>query len=108
MSELPLCNRQDPTVGGPETLNLHFDPSRFRAKSEPLINIQGHLHGQVQTFKDFCLQADLAVTVLHVPYSLDSGVQQSLKRDYRGTSLIRNRPPIVPYSRAMPRALWWS
>ena len=27
---------------------------------------------------------------------------------YRGTSLIRNRAPIVPYSRAMPRALWWS
>ena len=27
---------------------------------------------------------------------------------YRGTSLIRNRLPVEPYSRAMPRALWWS
>jgi len=27
---------------------------------------------------------------------------------YRGTSLIRNCPPIGPYSRTMPRALWWS
>ena len=27
---------------------------------------------------------------------------------YRGTSLIRNRPPLGPYSRTMPRALWWS
>ena len=27
---------------------------------------------------------------------------------YRGTSLIRNRAPPGPYSRTMPRALWWS
>jgi len=27
---------------------------------------------------------------------------------YRGASLIRNRPPLGPYSRDMPRALWWS
>ena len=27
---------------------------------------------------------------------------------YRGTSLIRNSAPPVPYSRNMPRALWWS
>jgi len=27
---------------------------------------------------------------------------------YMGTSLIRNLLPVGPYSRAMPRALWWS
>ena len=27
---------------------------------------------------------------------------------YRGTSLIRNRAPLGPYSSRMPRALWWS
>ena len=27
---------------------------------------------------------------------------------YRGTSLIRKRPPLRPYSRPMPRAPWWS
>ena len=27
---------------------------------------------------------------------------------YRGTSLIRNCPPLGPYSRPVPRALWWS
>ena len=27
---------------------------------------------------------------------------------YRGTSLIRNNADLGPYSRAMPRALWWS
>ena len=27
---------------------------------------------------------------------------------YRGTSLIRNCAPLGPYSRNMPRALWWS
>jgi hypothetical protein len=25
---------------------------------------------------------------------------------YRGTSLIRNSPPLGPYNRTMPRALW--
>ena len=28
--------------------------------------------------------------------------------EYRGTSLIRKRHPVGPYSRVMPRALWWS
>ena len=27
---------------------------------------------------------------------------------YRGTSLIRNNPPLGPYGRPMPRALWRS
>ena len=27
---------------------------------------------------------------------------------YRGTSLKRNRRRLGPYSRTMPRALWWS
>ncbi|KAJ1472267.1 hypothetical protein T484DRAFT_1975762 [Baffinella frigidus] len=30
------------------------------------------------------------------------------RRIYRGTSLIRNRPPLGPYTRPMPRALRWS
>ena len=28
--------------------------------------------------------------------------------NYRGTSLVRNSAPLAPYSRTMPRALWWS
>ena len=27
---------------------------------------------------------------------------------YRGTWLIRNNPPLGPFSRTMPRAIWWS
>ena len=27
---------------------------------------------------------------------------------YRGTSLVRNTPPVGPYSSPMPRHLWWS
>ena len=27
---------------------------------------------------------------------------------YRGTSPIRNSAPLGPYSRTMPRSLWWS
>ena len=34
-------------------------------------------------------------------------VMSPSRRRYRGTSLIRKRPPPGPYSRAMPRALWW-
>ena len=30
------------------------------------------------------------------------------KSAYRGTSLIRNSAPLGPYSRNMPRYLWWS
>jgi hypothetical protein len=29
-------------------------------------------------------------------------------KPYRGTSLIRKRPSLGPYSSLMPRALWWS
>jgi hypothetical protein len=29
-------------------------------------------------------------------------------RDYKGTSLIRKRLPVGPYSSPLPRALWWS
>ena len=29
-------------------------------------------------------------------------------REYRGTSLIRKCFPLGPYSRTVPRALWWS
>ena len=31
-----------------------------------------------------------------------------LAERYRGTSLIRNKAPLGPYSRTMPMALWWS
>ena len=27
---------------------------------------------------------------------------------YRGTSLIRNTPLLEPYSRTIPRVVWWS
>ena len=27
---------------------------------------------------------------------------------FRGISLVRNSPPLGPYSRTKPRALWWS
>ena len=26
---------------------------------------------------------------------------------YRGTSLMRKRPPLGPYTRTMPRDIWW-
>ena len=43
-------------------------------------------------------------------YSVSGGVTNAdvTPIEYRGTSLIRNRYPLGPYSRTMPRALWWS
>ena len=32
----------------------------------------------------------------------------SCQRGYRGNSLVRKRRPLGPYSRPMPRTLWWS
>ena len=32
----------------------------------------------------------------------------SLRISYMGTSLIRKRLPLGPYSGAVPRSLWWS
>jgi len=40
--------------------------------------------------------------------SVEFRVQGSGRGVYRGTSLIRNSAPLGPYSRNMPRALWWS
>ena len=37
--------------------------------------------------------------------SLEAGCPFS--GEYRGTSLMRNSAPLGPYSRTMPRALWW-
>ena len=37
---------------------------------------------------------------------ISSGVHPPLL-SYRGTSLIRNRDPLGPCSRTMPRVLWW-
>ena len=40
--------------------------------------------------------------------SASPGPAEKRPRWYRGTSLIRNRRPLGPYSRTMPRALWGS
>jgi len=36
------------------------------------------------------------------------GQQPPLAGGYRGTSLIRTPPLLGPYSRTIPRVLWWS
>ena len=38
----------------------------------------------------------------HQPYVVQ------ILNPYRGTSLIRTSTPLEPYSRTMPRVLWWS
>jgi len=41
-----------------------------------------------------------------LPAGRDAPVQRAQRHLCRGTSLIRNRPPVGPYSRPMHRALW--
>jgi len=43
-----------------------------------------------------------------LPGSLISSFLVARDLDYRGTSLIRNTRLLGPYSRTIPRALWWS
>ena len=42
------------------------------------------------------------------PSDVRRGLLARMGGVYRGTSLIRNSPPLGPCSRPMPRALWWS
>ena len=53
---------------------------------------------------------------LHLPHEREKCVYygsdplrgRSQRTLYRGTSLIRNSLPLGPFSRTLPRALWWS
>ena len=45
------------------------------------------------------------LALLHVPRHLESGVGYM---SCRGTWLIRPPPLLGPYSRTIPRVLWWS
>jgi len=47
---------------------------------------------------------DLSDLVASTPWD-DS---QRLEQPYRVTSLIRNTPLLGPYSRTIPRVVWWS
>ena len=38
----------------------------------------------------------------------EQGCGTGPRRGYRGTSLIRNSVPLEPFSRNIPRVLWWS
>ena len=40
--------------------------------------------------------------------SINHALVQTNRCDLQGCLAIRNRSPLGPYSRLMPRALWWS
>jgi hypothetical protein len=44
----------------------------------------------------------------HPPMPGGIGARAAHGIGYRGTSLIRNTPLLGPYSRTLPRVLWWS
>ena len=49
-----------------------------------------------------------AISCHQLPSQRELGRNGGFKQPYRGTSLIRSSAPLGPYSRTMPRALWWS
>ena len=48
------------------------------------------------------------VTHVQVRFRVQGSRYRVYGRTYMGTSLMRNSPPLGPYSRAMPMALWCS
>jgi hypothetical protein len=57
----------------------------------------------------FGLRADRSVSYMEYPVSGIESVVTPYTADSSCERNVRNRPPpIGPYSRAMPRALWWS
>ena len=48
------------------------------------------------------------IVLVSRPHSAPVPHLQTSTCEYRGTSLIRNAPPSGPYSRTIPRVLWWS
>ena len=63
-----------------------------------------------------CVSVSVSVREGMCEWECERGGDSHLLRDgewppapvHRGTSLIRNSPTLAPYSRPMPRALWWS
>ena len=51
------------------------------------------------------LQYDILSTQISYFYPAH---KRLVKNNYRGTSPIRTRRPLGPYSSLMPRAIWWS
>jgi len=71
-----------------------------------LTNPPGHLWRDKWTTLSLRARAHFTVVFVNAfPLRVDSLIPAST---YRGTSLIKNSHPLGPYSRPMPRALWWS
>jgi len=92
----------------------------INARTAAETNRLGHFGFDPQQNPLFSLQSygvlALALALaLELAKDVTTRVEVSLSADpssprpcYRGASLIRNRLPLGPYSRHMPRALWWS
>ena len=88
-----------------KSMSLKCEPS-----SEPLpqttpFRVSTHtcVHADTRTHDHPCLVVIASLKRPRVASSLNS-----IHNPDRGTSLMRNRPSLGPFSRLMPRALWWS
>jgi hypothetical protein len=55
--------------------------------------------------------AKVSLSLVLLEFLLETSCMASpvlIETSYRSTSLIRKRTPLGPYSRTMPRGLWWS
>ena len=90
-----------------KSMSLEFDPS----SEPPLISAK-------QLFLRRYLVSIMGPGVSHLlpnflpelieKLGLPPAQPQPRMQGYRGTSLIRNTPRLGPYSRTIPRVIWWS
>jgi len=67
---------------------------------------QSHISPSILLYADKVIRE--TGTVIPELLLLQQALPPEIEQRYRGTSLIRNRPPLGPYSRTMPRLLWRS
>ena len=96
----------------PPSLSRSFCLSLSLARSRPLsrhvslsVCLSPSLSCSLSLALSFSLPPSLGRWYLRVHKTERSILPEGL--GYRGTSLIRNSAPVGPYSRTMPRALWW-
>ena len=74
----------------------------LRSKTRPKIRTRGRL------VRRFCTEKFLtSATKIDEPIS-EARCEGGRSASYRGTPLLRNTPLSGPYSRSLPRVIWWS
>ena len=102
-----LESHHDLSIDDPTLREYHYLPSKVNLL--PQVNTHGNFPQQVNPPAQPPSEVNFSSEVnIRPPEGYDPHLLQvmSLPLVYRGISLIRNSPPLGPYSRTKPRALW--